>query len=80
MVESYVARNVGPVALLRDLALTARVMARFGPRLPRMVEAALIRQAEVPQAAEPSRFWPRAALIAAIGVVFALGLIVGRVL
>ena len=48
VVESYVSRNVGPLALLRDLALTARILGRFGPRLPRLVEAALIRQAEVP--------------------------------
>jgi ubiquinone biosynthesis protein len=53
VVESYVARNVGPMALLRDLAQTARVMGRFGPRLPRLVEAALIAQSEQPKAADP---------------------------
>ncbi len=46
VVSGYVSRNVGPVALLRDLAQTARVLARFGPRLPQIMEAALIRQAE----------------------------------
>jgi ubiquinone biosynthesis protein len=46
VVEGYIKENIGPKALLRDLGKTALVMARFGPRLPRMVEAALIRQAE----------------------------------
>jgi ubiquinone biosynthesis protein len=48
VVESYVAKNIGPLALLRDLANTARVLGRFGPRLPALVEAALIAQAETP--------------------------------
>ena len=41
VVEGYISRNLGPLALLRDLAQTARVLARFGPRLPHLVEAAL---------------------------------------
>lgn len=49
IVESYITKNVGPRALLRDLAQTARVLARFGPRLPRLVETALIAQAEHPK-------------------------------
>jgi ubiquinone biosynthesis protein len=48
VVESYVAKNIGPLALLRDLAQTARILSRFGPRLPAMVEAALIAQAKAP--------------------------------
>lgn len=77
VVESYVARNVGPLALVRDLALTVRVLARFGPRLPRMVEAALIRQAEVPVAVAPPKVWPRllGALMAV--VIFAAGVWLG---
>jgi ubiquinone biosynthesis protein len=55
IVEGYITSNVGPKALLRDLAKTARVMARFGPKLPRLVEAQLIRQAEVRETAEPRR-------------------------
>lgn len=46
VVESYVAKNIGPLALLRDLAQTARILGRFGPRLPAMVEAALIAQSK----------------------------------
>lgn len=48
IVEGYITKNIGPRALLRDLAKTALVMARFGPKLPGMVEQALIRQAEAP--------------------------------
>ncbi|WP_212522954.1 2-polyprenylphenol 6-hydroxylase [Actibacterium sp. MT2.3-13A] len=53
VVESYIKDNVGPRALLRDLAVTAKVLARFGPKLPQLAEAALIRQTE--PAAPPPR-------------------------
>ncbi|MGL4309474.1 MAG: 2-polyprenylphenol 6-hydroxylase [Paracoccaceae bacterium] len=43
-VEDYIRKNIGPGALLRDLARTARVLSRFGPLLPRMAEDALIRR------------------------------------
>ncbi|QUS35945.1 2-polyprenylphenol 6-hydroxylase [Falsirhodobacter algicola] len=43
VVEAYIRENVGPRAAMRDLARTARVLARFGPRLPELVEARLIR-------------------------------------
>jgi ubiquinone biosynthesis protein len=44
---------------LRDLGKTAQVMARFGPRLPGLVEAALIRQATAGDAEpRPSRWAP----------------------
>ena len=46
IVEGYIKDNVGPKALLRDLGRTARVLARFGPKLPRLVEAQLIKQAD----------------------------------
>jgi ubiquinone biosynthesis protein len=80
VVESYVSRNVGPLALLRDLAQTARVLGRFGPRLPRMVEAALIRQAEVPTPVDtrPRLLGFRMALVAA--VVFCFGVWLGHVI
>ncbi|WP_137109890.1 2-polyprenylphenol 6-hydroxylase [Rhodobacter sp. SY28-1] len=42
-VERYIRENVGPKAVLRDLVKTARVLARFGPKLPALVEAQLIR-------------------------------------
>ena len=43
IVERYIKENVGPKAVLRDLFKTARVLARFGPKLPALVEAQLIR-------------------------------------
>ena len=42
IVETYIKNNVGPKALLRDLAETARVLGRFGPKLPQLAEDALI--------------------------------------
>ena len=46
IVEGYIAANVGPKAILRDLGRTLRVLSRFGPKLPRLAEAQLIRQAD----------------------------------
>ena len=48
IVEAYIKENVGPKALVRDLAKTARVLARFGPKLPQMAERALIQMGEAP--------------------------------
>jgi ubiquinone biosynthesis protein len=44
IVSDYISKSIGPKAVIRDLANTARVLARFGPRLPNLVETALIRQ------------------------------------
>ena len=64
VVEDYIRQNVGPRAIARDLALTAKVLARFGPRLPQLAEAALIRQSMPPP---PQRhligFWRGIALV-----------------
>jgi len=43
IVERYIKETIGPKAVLRDLLKTARVLARFGPKLPALVEAQLIR-------------------------------------
>ncbi len=43
VVGEYIADNLGPRAVARDLGATLRVLARFGPRLPQVAEAALIR-------------------------------------
>jgi ubiquinone biosynthesis protein len=48
IVEGYIKDNIGPKALLRDLQKTALVLARFGPKLPRLVEAYLVRQSLPP--------------------------------
>lgn len=61
VVEDYIKRSLGPRALARDLKKTAQVLARFGPRLPALVESALIRQAEPPRPAPaPSALRPLA--------------------
>lgn len=77
IVEDYIRQSIGPRALSRDLAKTARVLARFGPRLPRLVESALIRQAAEPEPKpESSRFWPAVWLITG-GILGAGGAIAG---
>jgi ubiquinone biosynthesis protein len=78
VVEAYIARNVGPLATLRDLAAAALVLTRFGPRLAKMVEGALIGQAAPPAPAKvrtrPRRRWTVLALVVAAAAGFALGL------
>jgi ubiquinone biosynthesis protein len=54
VVEGYVRSHVGPLALAKDLISTVQVLARFGPKLPRLVENLLIAQADGPKA-PPSR-------------------------
>ncbi len=46
VVGDYIKQSIGPKAVLGDLAKTVAVLGRFGPRLPGLVEAILIRQAE----------------------------------
>ena len=72
IVEEYIKESIGPKALLRDLAQTVRVLARFGPRLPQMAEAALIRTTNPQPPPPPPRFWPGLGLFssgAALGAV-----------
>jgi ubiquinone biosynthesis protein len=45
VVEEYIRESIGPKALAGDLFATARILTRFGPHLPRLVEEALIAQA-----------------------------------
>lgn len=44
VVENYIKESIGPKALAKDLANTLRVLARFGPLLPKMAENALIQR------------------------------------
>ena len=55
VVGTYIRQNLGPRAALRDLARTARVLARFGPQLPQIVEAALQRRLTPLPVAPPER-------------------------
>ena len=52
VVTDYIRANLGPAAVARDLAATVRVLSRFGPRLPQLAEAALIRANTPPPPAE----------------------------
>ncbi|MCU9849961.1 2-polyprenylphenol 6-hydroxylase [Defluviimonas sp. WL0024] len=72
VVERYIRESVGPKALVRDLVLTARVLGRFGPRLPQIAEAMLINQTE---RAEPARRRPalETALLITLGAALAGG-------
>ena len=80
VVETYIAGNIGPKALLRDLVRTARVLSRFGPKLPRLVESALIAQAEPSRPLAPPRRRSRWYLIPAAFVIFATGVGLGHFL
>lgn len=72
VVEEYIARNLGPQAVARDLFRTAMVLSRFGPRLPQLAEAALIAQAHPVTPIPPSR-WPERLAIGAGGLALGLG-------
>lgn len=76
IVEDYIKDNIGPKAVLRDLMRTARVLARFGPRLPHLAEAVLIREGQVHEnGPRRTRLAPVLALVA-IGAVAGAGIAV----
>lgn len=54
VVEDYITKSIGPRAFLGDMAKTAGVLARFGPRVPALVESALLEQAN-PRPVSPQR-------------------------
>ena len=54
IVEDYIKTSIGPRAFAKDLGKTALVLARFGPRLPGLMEQALIAQAQGKSEPKPS--------------------------
>ena len=58
IVENYIRKSIGPTAILKDIANTARVVARFGPRLPNLVENILLTQSEKQEKKIYSSKWP----------------------
>lgn len=47
-VEAYIKESIGPKAMAKDIKKTLNILARFGPQLPAIVEAALIRHNNPP--------------------------------
>jgi ubiquinone biosynthesis protein len=80
IVESYIAESIGPKALIRDLGRTLRVVGRFGPRLPQIVEAALIQQQATPKTIKPNSWLKKGALVFAGSGLLAVGILVGLAL
>ncbi len=74
VVEDYIKQSIGPKALMRDLAMTARILARFGPQLPRMAEEALIRRNNPPPPPKPQRRIARLSWMALGGVLVGGGI------
>ena len=68
IVEDYIKQSIGPKALLRDLTKTARILARFGPQLPRLAEDALIRLNNPLPPLKPQRQMARLSWMALGGV------------
>jgi len=74
IVEDYIKTSIGPRAFAKDIGKTAMVLARFGPRLPGLVEQALIAQAQPKDA--PDRHRVRGALIwGSVGAVLGASLL-----
>ena len=78
IVEDYIKTSIGPVALLRDLAKTVRVLARFGPRLPGLAEAALIRTTNPAPVPQRRMLWPALGFMALGGTLAMAALWVWR--
>ncbi|MFP4239417.1 MAG: 2-polyprenylphenol 6-hydroxylase [Rhodosalinus sp.] len=73
VVEDYIKESIGPRAVVNDLVEAARVLSRFGPRLPALIENALIRQADArEEPPKPSKVWH--AIWGAAGVAGGAGL------
>ena len=54
VVEAYIRESLGPRAALRDLAEAARVIARHGPKLPALIDAAIKRLEDPPAPLAPA--------------------------
>ncbi|MEO1677472.1 MAG: 2-polyprenylphenol 6-hydroxylase [Pseudomonadota bacterium] len=78
-VEEYIKDNVGPRALAADLAKTARVLTRLGPRLPQLAEEVLLRPQSAPQprgqggAVHAAAWFLAGAVVMALAVALASG-------
>ena len=69
IVEGYIKSSLGPVAVFNDLMTTLKVLARFGPRLPTLVEQALIKQSN-PEPQILKRNWSSNFKLFGLGFIF----------
>jgi ubiquinone biosynthesis protein len=74
IVEDYIKTSIGPRAFAKDLGKTALVLARFGPRLPGLMEQLLIEQAQGKPEPKPAKL-KTALLWGVIGAVVGGGLV-----
>ena len=74
VVEDYIKVSIGPRAAASDFWKTAQVLARFGPRLPALVESALIKHS-TPATPPTQRRWTSRALWGSVGFAVALILV-----
>lgn len=77
VVENYIKTSIGPLAVLKNAAQTLQVLARFGPKLPTLLEAALVNQSKpVPPSIErkrtPALFVAGGVLLGVVLTAFAL--------
>ncbi|NIZ14331.1 2-polyprenylphenol 6-hydroxylase [Phaeobacter sp. HF9A] len=79
VVEDYIKSSIGPRAIAADLGKTAFVLARFGPRLPALVERALVAQSQEPETQNGHQPWKRAAALGVVGGAL-LTLLVGHLI
>jgi len=80
VVETYVTETIGPRAALADLGRGLRVLMRFGPLLPDLAEAALIRARNPEPAPQPRERLPRALWAAGGAALALLGVWIGTLL
>ncbi|MEX0337776.1 MAG: 2-polyprenylphenol 6-hydroxylase [Arenibacterium sp.] len=74
VVEDYIKQSIGSRAVFADLGKTALVVARFGPRLPGLVQNALIAQA-APVDTPRRRLWLPIFFAALAGALLGAGII-----
>jgi len=71
VVEQYIKENLGPKAMMRDLSRSVQTLARFGPKLPQMIEKFMAEQ--TPQeGAKPQRNLRQKAIYGSVGAAIAL--------
>jgi ubiquinone biosynthesis protein len=80
VVESYIRDSLGVRAVVRDARATLMVLSRFGPRLPGLIQTALIEAGQPKPAPVRGRAWSRWAIalagaLAGAGVVLAVVLL-----